>query len=173
MRALILFFSFITVAFADCRNFQRAEELLDTKKFVSASNDHIARNAERTGKGLPPEAELRLQVGDINQARSYTMNFPAIRDLGFPPLNANTWRPHVKRSVGGSQAGGMRDGWMINHNGQYGIVRLDYDPHKGMHYNIELEDARGKTHKLSVEFNCGNRPCTEADYLRTMHTLNR
>ncbi len=173
MRYLIPFILFSQYAYSDCRSFQRAEELLDTRRFVSASGDHIARNAGRRARGLPPESELRLQVGDISQARSYSMNFPAIRDLGFPPLNANTWRPHTKRAVGGSRAGGMRDGWEINHNGQFGRVRLDYDQNKGMHYNIELEDARGKTHKLSVEFKCNNRPCTEADYLKTMQALNR
>jgi hypothetical protein len=173
MRYLILFLLLTNIAHSNCRSFQRAEELLDTRRFVSASGDHITRNAERARRGLPPEGEMRLQLGDISQARNYSMNFPAIRDLGFPPLNANTWRPHTKRAVGGSRAGGLRDGWEINHNGQFGRVRLDYDHGKGMHYNIELEDARGKTHKLSVEFKCNNRPCTEADYLRYMQAMNR
>lgn len=173
MRSLILFFLSISVAHSNCRNLQRAEELLDTRRFVSASSDHITRNADRARRGLPPEPELSFQVADISQARNYSMNFPAIRDLGFPPLNANTWRPHTKRAVGGSRAGGMRDGWQITHNGQFGRVRLDYDQAKGMHYNIELEDSRGRTHKLAIEFKCNNRPCSEADYLQAMRALNR
>ncbi len=173
MRALIFILFISSFAHATCRSFQRAEELLNTERFVAASNSHILRNEERRRQRLPPEAEERLQLGDINQARSFAHNFPAIHDLGFPPLAANTWRPHIKRNVGGTSAGGLRDGWMINHNGRYAVVRLDFDPKKGMHYNIEIEDAQRRTHKLAVEFNCNNRPCTEADYLRTMQTINR
>ncbi len=173
MRALIIYFLFTSYAFAICRGFQRAEELLDTRRFLSASNEHLLRNEERRRHRLPPESEEILQLNDINQARSFAHNFPAIRDLGFPPLSANTWTPHIKRAVGGSRAGGLKDGWKINHNGRYAVIRLDFDPQKGMHYNIELEDSARRTHKLAIEFNCNNRPCTEADYMRTMATLNR
>ncbi len=131
------------------------------------------RNEERRRLGQDPEPEEAFKIGDIQQARNYAFNFPAIRDLGFPPPTANTWTPHVKRALGGSRAAGMRDGWKISHNGRYAVIRLDFDPQKGMHYNIELEDAQRRTHKLAVEFECGNRPCNERDYLRAMQTLNR
>jgi hypothetical protein len=146
--------------------------MLDSKSFIEVSKDHLHRNRERRLLGLPPEAEPSLSLADINQARSFTMNFPAIRDLGFPPISAAEWSPHLKRAVGGSKAGGLRDGWKINHHGRYAVVRLDFDPVKGMHYNIELQDQMKRTHKLSVQFNCNNRPCTESDYLKTMRDLN-
>lgn len=173
MRALIFLFFLSSVVYANCRSFEAAEQLLDSRRFLENSRNHIARNEERRRQRLPPESEQTLQLGDMNQARNYALRFPAIRELGFPEVSQSTWTPHIKRAVGGSPAGGMRDGWKINHNGRYAVIRLDYDPTKGMHYNIELEDARGLTHKLAVEFNCNNRPCTQADYLRAMQTLNR
>lgn len=172
MRALILFLLPLSL-WANCRNLAEAEALLNTRNFLQRSNEHIQRNAERRRQRLPPEAEERLQVSTIEQARNYALRFPAIRDLGFPPISANTWTPHIKRNVGGSAAGGLRDGWRISQNGRAAVVRLDWDPQKGMHYNIELEDAQRRTHKLSVEFNCNNRPCTERDYLNEMRRLNR
>ena len=89
------------------------------------------------------------------------------------PLAADKCTTHTKLAVGKSPAQGLRDGWKVNHNGRYAVVRLDYDPQKGMHYNIEIQDDKKRTHKLAVGFNCNNQPCTEADYLRTMQALNR
>lgn len=130
------------------------------------------RNQERRQRRLPPESEESLHHNDINQARNFAINFPAIRDLGFPEFNPRTWTPHIKIAVGNSRAAGLRDGWKINHNGKYAVIRLDYDPQKGMHYNIELEESPGVTHKLTVEFDCNNRPCTENNYLRAVRSLN-
>lgn len=173
MRALIFFFLTISFAQATCRSFQRAEELLDTRKFLESSGDRMIRNEQLRRRGLPTEPEEMLPLGDINQARNYVQNFPAFRDLGFPPLSAETWRPHIKRNVGGTAAAGLRDGWRISMNGRAAVVRLDFDPRKGMHYNVEVEDALHRTHKLAVSFPCNGRPCTQADYERIMRSLNR
>lgn len=170
---IIFFFIYSSLIHARCGDFARAEELLNTKKFVSSSNERRVMNEERRRLNRPTVPEEEIVMGDRNMARNYAMKFPAFRDLGFPEPGTPGWQPHIKRAVGGSKAGGLRDGLKINHHGRYAEIRLDWDPHKGMHYNIVIEDQSGVTHKLAVKFDCNNSPCSEAQYLRAVNDLTK
>ena len=164
MRALILLIITINHAWAlNCKGFKDAEMLLNTKKFLQISKEHLIRNEERKKMHLPPEHEYTLKLHDINQAKSFAMNFPAIRELGFPGVSKYDWRPHTKRLGTGA---GLKDGWEIHHHGRYARVRIDWDDKIGMHYNIEIEDQQRNLHKLAVAFECQKGPCTKEDFNR-------
>ncbi|GEM_PF-1608525 len=149
-----LFFPSLSFALS-CERAEKMGEYLSMNgtKFMEAYKKHkLTGNAD----------ELRVAVGDVNQARKMAYNFPALKDLGFPPIGKN-WEPFVVK-MEKSSLKDMRSGWKYkNAEGEIAIVRLDYDPVKGAHYNIDVmkKTPKGKeSFKLSIEFDCNGKPCT-------------
>lgn len=144
----------------------RAEKMgeymsMNGNKFMDAYKKHkLAGNTD----------ELRVVVDDVNQARKMAYRFPALEDMGFSSVGGKGWEPFMV-TMDKSSLKGMRSGWqMKNANGDIARVRLDFDPNKGGHYNIEVfkKGPKGKEpYKLSIEFNCNGKPCT-GDQIKKM-----
>lgn len=160
MRAVIIIFTILLALPAwsrSCRQFDNVAEYLNTQKFIRASRDHRALRREP-----------QLNLGDINQAKTLSYRFPAFKDLGFGVPGGQGWSPYIGRHPR-SVLNGKRIGWETRNQNGHARVRLDWDPEKGAHYNIEILDktnGRNETHKLAVSFLCGERKCTEQQVLR-------
>ena len=118
--------------------------------------------------------ELRVAVGDVNQARKMAYKFPALEDMGFPPVGKN-WEPFIVK-MEKSSLKDMRSGWRYKKpNGDIATVRMDYDPVKGAHYNIDVmkKNPTGKeSYKLSIEFDCNGKPCTGDQVKKLAQSMN-
>jgi hypothetical protein len=160
MRPLIIaaIYLFSSVSFArTCKQYDKVAEYLNTQKFVKASRDHRALKREPT-----------LNLGDINQARSLSYKFPAFEDLGFSKPGGPGWESYVGRHPR-SGLNGKNIGWEIRNEKGHARIRLDWDPEKGAHYNIEIMErnfGKTETHKLAVSFLCGNVKCSESQLLK-------
>ncbi|MBA2403727.1 MAG: hypothetical protein H0V66_03065 [Bdellovibrionales bacterium] len=150
----------------DCAKAEKMGDFLNMngKSFMEASKTHK----------LTHKTELSVNVGDVNQARKMAYKFPALEDLGFPPVNKN-WDPFIVK-MDKSSLKGMRSGWQYkNANGDIAIIRLDYDPIKGGHYNIDVmkKTPKGKeSYKLAIEFDCNGRPCTSEQVVKLAKGMN-
>lgn len=165
MKMMILLCSLIpSLGFAlSCERAERMGEFMSMngEKFMEAYKKH---------KSAGNKDELRVVVDDVNQARKMAYLFPALKDMGFPSVGGKGWEP-FKVTMDKSSLKGMQSGWqMKNANGDIARVRLDFDPNKGGHYNIEVfkKGPQGKEpYKLSIEFNCNGKPCT-GDQIKKM-----
>lgn len=153
---LITLFIFPYISFGlSCDRAEKVADYLsmDGKKFMEAYRNH---------KAAGNKDELRVAIGDVSQARKMAYTFPPLKDLGFPPIGKN-WEPFVV-SMEKSSLYGMKSGRKFtNVNGDIATIRVDYDPVKGGHYNIEVmkRTHKGKeSFKLSIEFDCAGKPCT-------------
>jgi len=143
-----------------CRGLERAAEFLSTNRFLQRSR------TERR--------ELDIPLADINQARSFAFRFPAFRDLGFGLPNAQSWRRYRGR-LESSDLHGRNVGWEISNAQGHARVRLDWDEVKGGHYNIEIQrlhNGRNETHRLAVQFQCNNSPCSRQDVTRLAESMD-
>jgi hypothetical protein len=149
-----------------CPDYDRAAELMNTRNFVKASND------TRKTTGLK---ELNIKFQDINQAREYAFNFPALKEWGFMSSGI-TAAPYIGR-LKSSAFHGKQTGWKFEKpNGDSAVIRLDWDPQKGAHYNISFtrHTPNGReSHRLALNFDCGARSCSEAEVLRMLDRINR
>jgi hypothetical protein len=163
MRSLILLCLVSSSVLAKpCREYEHVAEYLNTKKFIKASRD--ARITKH---------EAHVDLGDINQARALAFRFPAFEDLGFGKPGSSGWTTYEGRHPH-SALNGKKIGWEIKNNKGHARVRLDWDPEKGAHYNIEItEKANGKheTHKLAVSFLCGDKKCTEQQVIKMVSKI--
>lgn len=163
MRALILFFFISNFAFGkSCENFDKLADYLNTQKFIKVSRDH---------KSLKREPQLDLI--DITQAKSVAYRFPAFKDLGFGSPGGDGWKPYVGRHPK-SVLNGKKIGWDIKNENGYARVRVDWDPEKGGHYNIEITQKKNgvnETHKLALTFKCGDKKCTEKQVQKMVEHL--
>lgn len=154
MHALIILLLFSHVLYAkSCREYEKVAEYLNTQKFIKASRDHKAL-----------KREPNLNVGDVNQARVLAYRFPAFEELGFGAPGSKGWEVYKGRL----EKSGLYDkkiGWKIKNDKGFARLRLDWDPDKGAHYNIEITQ-KNETHKLAISFLCGNQKCTEAQVLK-------
>jgi hypothetical protein len=165
---LILLVLLPTQSFAlNCEKAEKMGEFLNMngKSFMEASKNHkLAGNA----------GELSVSVGDVNQARKMAYKFPALEDLGFPPIDKN-WQPFIVK-IDKSSLKGMRSGWQYkNANGDIAVIRLDYDPIKGGHYNIDVmkKTPKGKeSYKLAIEFDCNGKPCSADQVVKLAKGMN-
>jgi hypothetical protein len=145
-----------------CREYEKVADYLNTKKFVKASREYRILKKEPL-----------LNLGDINQARAISYRFPAFEDFGFGRPGGPGWTVYKGRHPK-SVLNGKDIGWEIKNSNGHARVRLDWDPDKGAHYNIEItKKALGKTenHKLAVSFLCGNAKCTEQQLLKIADRL--
>lgn len=156
MRALILIIAFIFTSTAwalPCREFENVAEYLSTKKFIAATREH--RHLKR---------EPEIKVSDVNQAKSIAFRFPAFEELGFGKVAGEGWKPYMGR-LEKSSLNGKQVGWEISNDKGHARLRLDWDPDKGAHYNIEITRRKvgeaSETHKLAIKFDCGPTPCSE------------
>jgi hypothetical protein len=165
MRALILFITLLstTSLFAlPCKQYDKVAEYLNTKKFIAASREHRAL-----------KKEPQLNLGDSNQARSVAYRLPAFEELGFGKPGSAGWSSYKGR-MEKSSLNGKKIGWEVKNDKGHARVRLDWDPEKGGHYNIEItQSVNGKkeTHKLAVGFLCGNVKCSEAQIIKMAEKL--
>lgn len=145
-----------------CREFEKVADYLNTQKFIKASRDHRSL-----------KVEPHLNVEDLNQARTLAYRFPAFKDLGFGNPGGEGWKVYqgrMERSV----LNGKKVGWEIKNENGHARIRLDWDPQKGAHYNIEITEknaGKSETHKLAVNFLCQGRKCTEEDVKRMAEKL--
>jgi len=150
-----------------CEKAEKMGEFLNMngQKFMEASKKH--KQAGNLG-------ELSVSVGDVNQARKMAYKFPALQDLGFPPVT-KSWEPFIVK-MEKSSLKGMRSGWKhTNANGDIAIIRLDFDPIKGGHYNIDVtkKTPTGKqSYKLAIEFDCNGKPCTSEQVVKLAQGMN-
>lgn len=151
MRAIILLVISLP-AFGKCLDYDKLADYLNTKKFVKVSRDMRALKREPT-----------IDLHDINQAKTVAYRFPAFEELGFGKPGGEGWKPYSGR-LEKSALYGKKIGWEVKNDNGYARLRLDWDPQKGAHYNIEITEKKGgrsETHKLAVSFKCGNNPCTQ------------
>jgi hypothetical protein len=131
-----------------CRDYERAADYLDTQSFVRTSRELRATRA------VP-----RIDLANIDQARSYVHRFPAFEDLGFRTPGADGWRPHA--------AGGRTVGWETSNDRGSARVHLAWNRETGAHYNVEISERRAggstETHRLTVSFLCNGQRCSERD----------
>jgi len=107
--------------------------------------------------------EAHIDLHDINQAKTVAYRFPAFEELGFGKPGGQGWKPYSGR-LEKSALYGKKIGWEVKNDNGYARLRLDWDPEKGAHYNIEITEkkfGKSETHKLAVSFKCGERPCTQ------------
>lgn len=158
MRALIIFLLLSSQAFArNCKQYEKLADYLNTKTFIKVSKEHRALKRE-------PHVDL----ADINQAKVTAFRFPAFEDLGFGKPGGRGWVPYEGRM---SKSGlyGKKIGWEIKNENGHARLRLDWDPEKGAHYNVEItekKNGRSETHKLAISFNCGTQKCSEQQLLK-------
>jgi hypothetical protein len=169
MKKIIFLFLFVpSLSFAlSCEKAEKLGEYMSMngKGFIEKYKAHKIKIQEEKKK-FPnkkiKDSELTLELDDVNQARKAAYNLPALQDLGFPPVGKN-WEPFVVK-MESSSLKDLRSGWQYrNANGDVARVRLDFDPEKGGHYNIEVfkKGSNGKEPaKLAVTFNCNGKPCT-------------
>ncbi len=98
----------------------------------------------------------------FEQARNLAFKLP--EGMGFSFGDYTKAEPFYSRMLQGKRAG-----WkMSNEKGEVAVVRLDYDPNKGAHFNIEIHnvaDANGNSkssYKVAIPFKCGGKVCSEA-----------
>jgi hypothetical protein len=160
MRSLILAFLFLAsgnIWAKSCKNYETLAEYLNTQKFIKASREH--RSLKR---------EPHISLDDINQAKNLAFRFPAFKDLGFGQPGGMGWQRYEGRHPK-SVLNGKNVGWETRNEKGHARVRLDWDPEKGAHYNIEIMERKNgvtETHKLAVSFLCGNAKCTEQQLLK-------
>jgi hypothetical protein len=159
MRALILFVFLCEIAFGrSCKEFEKVADYLNTQKFIKASRDHRVL-----------KVEAQLNVDDLNQARTLAYRFPAFKDLGFGIPGGEGWKVYegrMERSV----LNGKKVGWEIKNENGHARIRLDWDPQKGAHYNLEITEkkaGKSETHKLAINFLCQGQKCSE-DQIKKM-----
>jgi hypothetical protein len=144
-----------------CPDFDRASELLNTRRLEQVSRDTYAASGTR---------EIRLRFTDASQASEFAYRLPALREWGFVGNNHATAVPHIA-SLERSSLYGIQTGRTFrNPEGDVATIRLDWDPEKGAHYNISItrHTERGReNHRLALEFQCGESPCT-AQQVRVM-----
>ena len=147
----------------NCKQYERAAALLDTRNFLRESQLQRAKGAEAI-----------LQLSDVNQARSLAYRFPAFEDLGFGKPGGQGWTRYEGR-LAKSKLNEKKIGWEIRNEHGHARVRLDWDPDKGAHYNIEISsldaDGRRETNKLAVEFLCQGRKCTQDQVVRMVDQM--
>ena len=111
MKYFFMFLIFVPMtSFAlDCNKAEKMGEFLhmNGEAFMDASKKHkLAGHAD----------ELRVSAGDVNQARKMAYKFPALQDLGFPPVT-KSWDTFIVK-MDKSSLKGMRSGWKYkNANG--------------------------------------------------------
>jgi hypothetical protein len=180
-----------------CQDYEKVAEYLKTQNFIQASkerqelvfkriqerlkkreNDKGPHNrAERerleNERKLAESRELTLDVGDIGQAKTLAMRFPAFEDLGYGLPGGKGWqlRPVTMES---SVLKGKNVVWQTG-DGKNGhaIARLDWDPVKGGHYNIEMMDKDKVTHQLAIKFLCNGSPCTKEEVLKIAERMEK
>jgi PHD/YefM family antitoxin component YafN of YafNO toxin-antitoxin module len=130
-------------------NIREADRYRDSRTFLTET-----KNGEVTVYRDSPE-----------ETRRFVYDLPVYQNLGLgtPP---NGWQ-RIEGSLENTAFFRRPTGYRRMINGREARIRVDWDPTKGAHYNIELPgvDANGRavTHKLAVGFRCGGRPCTEAE----------
>ena len=156
MHFMMIFLISLSVQAAGCKNYSQLAEYLNTKKFIQASRDHRKLHGR----------ELTIELADINQARSVAYRFPAFEELGFGAPGGAKWAPYPSRHPH-SVFHGKNVGWEIHNEKGHARVRVDWDPDKGAHYNIEIhEKGKTDTHKMAISFKCGDKPCTQEQALK-------
>lgn len=137
-------------------------------------NGHQFMDAVKKNKIAGHTDELRVAVDDVNQARKMAYKFPPLEDMGFPPVGKN-WEPFIV-TMDKSSLKGLRSGYKYkNANGDIAVIRLDYDPVKGGHYNIDVmkRTSKGKeSYKLSIEFDCNGKKCTSDEIKKMAKNFN-
>lgn len=163
MRALIVLVLLTGWAHGrSCREFEKVANYLNTQKFIKASRDHRAL-----------KVEPHLNVEDLNQARALAYRFPAFKDLGFGNPGGEGWKVYQGR-MEKSVLHGKKVGWEIKNQNGHARLRLDWDPQKGAHYNIEITEkkaGKSETHKLAVNFLCQGQKCSEEEVKRMAEKL--
>jgi hypothetical protein len=161
MWIIVFFISNFTFALDPCEYFEKTAQFMDHKK---VSELYRANKL----KGL---SEPIAKVKTLEEARNFVYKNPMIKELGFGDVSAgNGWEKftvNMERSI----LYGKRTGWEKKlPNNDYMKIRLDYDPVKGAHYNVDMRiaGANGKreTIKYAVAFDCAGKPCTEKDVLK-------
>jgi len=176
---LLTFFSLSAHAIK-CKTYERLADYLNTKKFLEISKEHSFQVKEYARKlkdkkikdksSLVKPKEPELNLKDINEARSVAFNFPAIQELGFGKPGGSGWS-NTKGTLSKSVAYGKINGWATSNSKGAAKIRLDWDPHKGAHYNIEITQKNGGTHKLAITFLCAGKPCSEKQYQNALAKL--
>jgi hypothetical protein len=139
--------------------------LIRRDSFLIESRLHLER-MER----LPAAArfDLPIEVANFEEARNLSYFFPVLEEFGFGFPNAQTWTRTVCR-LSKSRVLNRNVGWEITRaDGTFARVRLDYDPVRGAHYNIEMtvRNGAGRTenHNVAVLFKCAGQMCTEDQF---------
>jgi hypothetical protein len=160
MRTLVVFVLFITSTNSwskKCIDYENVANFMNTRNLVRESREH------RRKYGREPE----VQVGDLNQARVLAMRLPAFDDLGFGQPGTSGWKPYLARHPQ-NPLNGKNAGFEIRNEKGHARVRLDWDPQKGAHYNIEITPKKmgssEETVKLAIRFPCHGRECTREEF---------
>lgn len=121
--------------------------------------------------------EPEINFKTIEHARAYSLNHPSFLEHGFSVIGkGNGWEEYIC-TMNSSTFKDYQVGWQKKlTDGSYARYRLDWDPTKFGHINIEYTVPNGmgkmKTTKLSVGFLCNDVPCSEEEVLNLVKKLN-
>lgn len=161
MWIITLLFSTMSIASDPCEYFEKTAHFMEYKKV----NELYKANKAR---GL---SEPVAKVNTIEEARNFVYKNPMTKELGFGDISGGNGWEKFTVNMERSTLYGKRTGWEKKlANNDYMKIRLDYDPAKGAHYNVDMRitGANGKreTVKYAVAFDCAGKPCTEKEVLK-------
>jgi hypothetical protein len=133
----------------------------EVKKYSSA--DEIENQYS-----LNSNKEVEIDLSSRESAMYFAQNHPLFHkyNFGTPSSGPHTgWKPFKSR-MNKSKFNGKYVGFEKKlDDGTYARYRLDWDPVKKAHYNVEMTviDDMGKTKnvKFATKFDCNGTPCSE------------
>jgi len=133
----------------------------DVKKYSSA--DEIEKEYR-----LKDNKEVEIDLSSRENARYYAQNHPLLHKYNFGTPRSGPqsgWKPFKSRLEKSSFKGKYVGFEKKMENGTYARYRLDWDPKKGAHYNVEMtvidEMGKSKNVKFATKFDCNGAPCSE------------
>lgn len=165
------------------RQFRQTKTYRDRIREWNAENERLIEEARRRGDPHPQRAsrgEMTLQVDDANTARDLAYQLEIFRDIrvgtpGRPAARGQGW----ENFIGDLEASAL-NGRLVGlerklPDGTSARIRLDWDPQRGGHYNIDIRapNGNGKMEdlNLAIGFRCGGRPCSEQEVFRLQDEL--
>ncbi|OFZ18016.1 MAG: hypothetical protein A2X94_04510 [Bdellovibrionales bacterium GWB1_55_8] len=162
------------MAASSCSKWQQLAKQIEPKAFFEQARkkSEEAKIAGKSGQRIPGEVVFD-QLDNFDQARNLAFNFPPGDRLGvsFRDYGKLT---RYKATMGSSVLNGRYVGWRQDFSdGSSAIVRLDWAPDRGAHFNIEYLKVRSRANpahrdnfKAAIMFKCQGRPCTEKEVLQ-------
>ncbi|HAR41283.1 MAG TPA: hypothetical protein DCS07_01415 [Bdellovibrionales bacterium] len=158
---------------SSCSKWAKLAEQIEPRSFFEQARKKSveAREAAKNGIKIPGEV-IYEQLDTFDQARNLAFNFPPGESLGIS-FRDYSRLDRFQVTMDSSSLKGKYVGWKQKlPDGSVGVVRLDWEPGRGAHFNLEYEKIPNKANpsvrenfKAAIHFKCQGRPCTEAEIL--------